>query len=176
MRVNSFLNNDFFDFASQTLKNENIQKVYQKKNLTQLPVNKNVGYVQVDFLDTKTELKEQVYYESVLNIINDLSSKIHKSAICVLVRTNKEGVLLSNYLNERGIEVVSNETQLLSNSLVVLYLVSHLAFLNEPKDKEKLFELLKKHTLLFQLEDAHDFIDRAIKEGRSITKLYREFF
>ena len=169
-------NNDFFDFASQTLKNENIQKVYQKKNLTQLPVNKNVGYVQVDFLDTKTEIKEQVYYESVLNIVNDLSSKINKSAICVLVRTNKEGILLSNYLNERGIEVVSNETQLLSNSLVVLYLVSHLAFLNEPKDKEKLFELLKNHTLLFQLEDAHDFIDWAIKEGRSITKLYREFF
>ena len=52
--------------------------------------------------------------------------------ICVLVRTNNQGIEISDYLNSENIEIISSETLLMSKSEEVKFIVEVLKFCTNP--------------------------------------------
>lgn len=129
-------NNDFFLFSSDFLSN-NCRRVYAEKNLElgkevtikQFHHHTDPGYVQVELFDP-AECDDEMMMSHVKTCIEDALDKgFSKSDITVLVRKNKTGTQIAEYLNEQGIDVVSAESILLKTSDKVQLLVSALDYL-----------------------------------------------
>ena len=152
-------NNSFFEFISKScfssLKYGELYKSSKQKN-----INDSGGYVQLEFLDLeKEEDKNDRYCEATLKTIEACEAvNYNKSDICVLVRKNKEGIAVSNYLMERDINVVSADTLLLTNSTEVVFIVNLLTLLIQPKNQLLKADILYFIADKFQLPDKHGFI------------------
>lgn len=153
-------NNAFFTHVSQYLTNDAYNDLYVVGNQQQLNA-RTGGYVQLDFVegaDPSKEAREMAKQEKVLALIMDLDSSFKKSDVCILVRRNKEGVAIANYLSENGIEIISSETLLLQNSSKVKFLVDLLRFIQNPLNENAKFEVLSYlYDALKVSEPAHDF-------------------
>lgn len=179
-------NNKFFTHAANILDNETYKDLYkvgnqQKKNKRQ------GGYVQIEMLPMPTpeKNKDTLYQEKVVALIKSLKQddKISLSDICILVRKNKEGVLISEALAENNIPLISSETLLIKNSKEVNALLDCLRLLLFPADKEarvklcyylydNLFINEHKHNFLSKLmqhEKLHDFLKTLTTYGIEIN-------
>ncbi|MCK9628949.1 MAG: UvrD-helicase domain-containing protein [Bacteroidales bacterium] len=93
------------------------------------------GHVKVKFVDNEDKKwKENVLEELPSQITSLLESGFFFSDIAILVRVNKEGVMVVNKLIECGFPVVSNESLLVSSSSGVRKIVSLLRYVNNPED------------------------------------------
>lgn len=128
-------NNSFFDFGSQYLSSD-CRKVYADVNpkygkevsITQQSTIDEEGYVQVELFDPSDS--DEAMLHRIKELIEDLTGKgFKRNDITVLVRKNKTGSLIANYLNENGIEVVSAESILLKTSDKVQLIISTLDYL-----------------------------------------------
>ena len=129
-------NNDFFCFSANYLSSD-CRKVYTEKNeqfdkevtIEQRHRYQEPGYVEVELFDQDDD-SDELMLNRIQELINDsLSKGFSKSDITILVRKNKTGSLIANYLNEKGIDVVSAESILLKTSNKVLLIVSALDYL-----------------------------------------------
>jgi ATP-dependent exoDNAse (exonuclease V) beta subunit len=166
-------NNQFFSHISQYLSNEQYRDLYQFGSEQKL--NSNIGgYVQFDFVDKyemTSEEKEIAYPHQVYEIISELDPAFKKSEVCVLVRGNKEGVAIANYLAEKEIKIISSETLLLQNSSKVKFIIELLSYINNPLDLNA-----KLNALLF----LYEFFDLKISKHLFFSELIpleiNEFF
>lgn len=136
-------NNSFFKHCASYLQNELYQELFLNKSFQKENAKKG-GYVQVSFLEKQEDKEENdlKYAKKVAAILENLEDGFLFSDVCILVRRKKDGIVIANYLSERGIEIVSSETLLLQNSLKVIFMIDVLKYVANPKDDDALFEML----------------------------------
>lgn len=136
-------NNSFFTVSAPVLAQEDYRNLFlngshQKTN------NKPGGYIQLSFLDADLEDKDQAYCEETLKSIQFIISENHSYAdICVLVRDNKKGMLLADFLAQHQIPIISSDALLLSKNEKVIFLISILRIFENPADREAAYHILR---------------------------------
>lgn len=129
-------NNAFFEWAYRGL-SEPLQMVYKAENKTfgkqvsiyQEPKKQEKGLVQVELY--RPENKPDYCFERIEALVRELTeTKGYRfDDITVLVRKSDYGSDIANYLNDKGIPVISQESILLKSSNKVQLLVNTLSFL-----------------------------------------------
>lgn len=154
-------NNAFFTHTAKYFKEPNYQDLYLEQ-CQQRTNDRKGGYVEIAFApEALGNLEETAlfYCNKVLETINNILDRgFSFKDICILVRKNKEGVLLANHLAEHSIPIVSSEALLLANNTEVQFLISLLRFLDNPSENGYQFDVLEylfkeehnKHDLLVQ--------------------------
>ena len=129
-------NNSFFKQASAKLRNPDYQNLFTE-GANQETNDKPGGTVTFSFVEGNTlEEREPNYLEAVHKQIIDCESREYKrNEICVLVRTRNQGVLVTEYLAQQKIDVISVETLLLSQSIKVNVLLSWIRLRSNPTDE-----------------------------------------
>lgn len=136
-------NNDFFSHVSGHLGSELYRNLFRKGN-RQKSGSQAEGLVSLEFLPAGTEEEETAYLERCLELIGELETAGYShDAICILTRTRREGVLVSDYLMKAGVPVVSSETLLLKNHPAVRFLIALLRHLNLPDDLNHQYGILE---------------------------------
>ena len=129
-------NNAFFEWAYHGL-SEPLQMVYKAENkafgkqvsIYQEPKKQEKGLVQVELY--RPENKPDYCFERIEALVRELTeTKGYRfDDITVLVRKSDYGSDIANYLNDKGIPVISQESILLKSSNKVQLLVNTLSFL-----------------------------------------------
>ena len=126
-------NNGYFRAAAGYLdrrfgKGDVISRIYS--DVAQITHHKDKrGMVEVKFCD------KELQYAAVLDAVNAAVEKGYRPGdITVLVRLNKEGGEIAQYLIDNGVPVVSDDSLKVSSSLTVRRLVSLLAGIENPED------------------------------------------
>ena len=122
-------NNSFFNhIGERVLTSDNHKSIYT--NCIQETNNNIGGYVGLNILNPTDLLsKEESYNLKIKQIIEDsLKSDYSLKDICILVRTNSQGIEISDYLNSEDIEIISSETLLLNRSAEVKFIIEVLKF------------------------------------------------
>lgn len=151
-------NNSFFKGLSETaLAHPVYVKLYQ--NSYQKSHSDNDGYVEISFIDPATdEDGNEMYVQQTYAKIQDCIDRKHRlSDICVLVRKNKEAVMVSEYLNLQGIPVVSSESLLLKNSPEVCFVINFITQITNPDNYEAKIEVLEYLANTLKMGDPHPF-------------------
>ena len=138
-------NNSFFEFCAAYLP-EDVRKVYVDQNeykqvsIKQQCQHQEDGYVEVDLMDDDDN---ENMLSRIKDIIEDLTDKgFRKSDITILVRTNKNGVLIADYLNENGIDIYSAESILIKTSNKVQLIINTLDYLIHSDNTSKVAAVL----------------------------------
>lgn len=135
-------NNSIFRTLSNKL-NDKFKSIYETLEQGFNPENSG-GYVQVEFLDAEKEEMREQNLERTYTIIQDLlQQNFQLRDIAILVRKNTDGSDIANYLSNKGIEVISSDSMLLSNSAEVNFIYSLLRYLNNTSDQIIQAELLE---------------------------------
>ncbi len=135
-------NNAIFRTLSNKL-NEKFKSIYETLEQGFNPENTG-GFVQVEFLDAeKEEMREQNLERTYLIIQDLLIQNFQLRDVAILVRKNTDGSEIANYLSNKGIEVISSDSLLLSNSAEVNFIYSLLRYLNNTSDQIIQAELLE---------------------------------
>jgi len=151
-------NNGFFKFLSdEVFTNHDYKTLFEKahQNITK----EQDGFVSLSFLDIdKDDDRDEVFPEAVLNTIKtSLENGFPLADICVLVRKKKEGVAIADYLSQHEIPIISSETLLINNAPEVVFINNMLALLIQPENNDTKIKVLNYLTILFNIEDKHDF-------------------
>lgn len=127
--------NDFFKFTSNAFSNDSYSEMYVDGN-NQKTNNKVGGYVEIDFFEKNDidDFNDQNNSRTELIIRDLLHEGYALKDICILTRNNREGVSVSNYLIENGIEVVSKESLLIKNNSQVDFCIQSLKLMNYSDD------------------------------------------
>jgi ATP-dependent exoDNAse (exonuclease V) beta subunit len=156
-------NNAFFDhIADFAFSNPKHQHIY--KNAYQEYVFEKDGYVELTFLNTEDEDKNELHCEAVLNTIEKaLQNGFELNDICIIVRRKKEGVAIAEYLSSKKYSILSSETLMLKNAPEVNFIVNILTLAIQPKNDEikiAVLSYLAEHQL--EIKDKHAFFNRLI--------------
>ncbi len=153
-------NNDFFSFVSSRLGNTDFQQLYIEGN-KQLKNTKTGGYVALTFLPEDKETDTHPHCEQTLHTVNEIIKKGYAyDTICVVVRSNKHGVAVADFLAQQGVPIVSSEALLLKNNTEVQFLIALLQLIAEPNQKENSFKVLEYLAPNASID--HDFIFKNI--------------
>src|ERR1035437_279695 len=111
------------------------------------PCKNDGGFVRLEFIQNSNEKKwQEVVIERLPHIIESIQDKGYKASdIGIIVRDGKEGGLVLNTLidynnkypgnrNVYNFNAVSNDSLLLSNSPVIIFIVSVISVVNDPQD------------------------------------------
>lgn len=135
-------NNSIFRTLSGKL-NDKFKSIYDTLEQGFNPENKG-GFVQVEFLvGEKEEVREQNLERTYVIIQDLLAQNFQLKDIAILIRKNTDGSEVANYLSGKGVEVISSDSLLLSNSAEVNFLYSLLRYLNNAHDQIIHAELLE---------------------------------
>ncbi len=154
-------NNDFFTSTSTKFNSHEYQNLFETGN-NQISNAEKGGLVQLSFIEENDDLNlDERYGAATLQTINEvIANHYDYKDICILVRGNKEGVALANYLVQEKIPIISSESLLLQSSSKILFLINLLRYQNQPDD-EVSFELLS--FLSINKEHRHQFIAAHLK-------------
>jgi len=160
--------NDFFKFTSNAFSNESYSEMYVDGN-NQKTNNKVGGYVEIDFFekDDINDFNEQNDSRTEIIIRDLLHEGYSLKDICILTRNNKEGVSVSNYLIENGIEVVSKESLLIKNNKQVDFCIQSLKLINYSDDFDarlKVIEyLIANNAIIVEEDERHNLYSEFVK-------------
>lgn len=136
-----FFNNKFFQRVSESYKEKNILLEQIYSDISQKPVRMTGGFVSLQFIDSDNENGDDadtLVCRDVKSIIDACVERNYDYGdIAILVRENKKGRIVAEYLLEAGIQVVSPDSVILSRVPLIRFLVDTLAYLNNPADKIK---------------------------------------
>ena len=162
-------NNEFFTSTSPILNNEIYRTLFEDGNQQKHNAKKG-GLVQLTFLEPEDHQNLEIAYcEEVLKTIEIVIEKnyTHKD-ICILVRGNKEGVLLADYLTQYQIPIISSESLLLKSNPKICFLIHLLKLQDQPNDRDLAYEILS--FLSIEMENRHLFISKHLKNPSAILK------
>ncbi|WP_104735187.1 UvrD-helicase domain-containing protein [Hanstruepera ponticola] len=167
-------NNSFFNYLSETLFNKNSHKMLYKSSRQDIE-NSNNGFVELNFLDFENDDdKAHVYSQKVYETILDcMDQGFSMNDICVLVRKKKEGIAIAEFLSASGINIMSSETLLLSNSVQVRFINNILKLLIEPQNLEVKAHVLIELTAIFNIENKHNYLKTHI--DLNLNQLFKSF-
>ena len=167
-------NNDFFQLLSNEFENKDYKDLYATKSRQNIN-DKKGGYVNISFLpeiDTveqqdEDELnKSDLYVRATLKTILQVRQKGFKySDIAILIRHNKNGTAIANFLIEQGIPILSSETLLIKNATEVRFIIHLLKYLKNSSDLEAKAHFL--HYIANKIQDklpVHDFIAQGMSQ------------
>jgi len=111
------------------------EKIYDDTVKQEIVHNDKKGYVRIEFLKNDEEQNSE---EKVCERVNDelkniLAEGIPAEDVLILIRDNKKGRMMAEYLGEKGIEVVSQDSMFLDNSPAVKVLVNLLKYVSDRK-------------------------------------------
>lgn len=138
-------NNRFFGAARDILHtNEMVRRIYTDFEQEIRPGHEGGGLVQMALLEgkNKTEFQEAALEKAEELIHSLIAQGYNFRDIAILVRNNSEGSTIAQFLNERGIRVISSESILLGRAPVVNFMVSLFKFLVNPRDRISQVEVL----------------------------------
>lgn len=127
-------NNSIFRVLGDAL-NLKYQSIY--KDLEQGFKSENTGgLVQIEFVQGEKEDFRTLNKEKTLETIKQLLLDNYKlKDIAILVRKNTDGSDIANFLTQNGIEVISSDSLLLSNSSEISFIHSLLKFIANTSDQ-----------------------------------------
>ena len=112
------------------------------------------------------------YCDEVLNTIKSVLDKNYRlQDISILVRDNKHGIVLADFLTQHNIPVISPDSLLVSSSREVRFLISLLLFCSQPEDIGTSYKVLS--FLADKEENKHHFINKYLA---SLDKLLKESY
>ncbi|NNK61526.1 MAG: UvrD-helicase domain-containing protein [Flavobacteriaceae bacterium] len=174
-QIVDFNNTLFKHLSSFVFSDDNYKDLYV--NSWQNNEKKNDGFVNLKFLSNSDEDdKNEVYPKQVLETINlCLENGFKEQDIAIIVRTHKEGIAITDYLNANSdVRIISSETLLLSRSEEVQFIVNLLQLITQPDNKALKFDignyLLSSH---ITVEDNHEFLSGIIDLG--LFKFFNSF-
>ncbi|WP_010179043.1 UvrD-helicase domain-containing protein [Aquimarina agarilytica] len=156
-------NNSFFSYLSQFFSFEGYKELFIKGN-NQKANSRQGGFVQFDFIEAlNTDEKNELYPNKVLENIQKITSQgFSLKDICILVRKNKEGVVIADYLNQHKIPVISQEVLLVKNANEVILLINLAYFSLHQNDKKKKLEFLKALAMQLEINEVNSFLQTYI--------------
>lgn len=160
-------NNHFYTEIANYLGNEEFKDIY-KTGSKQEPNHKKGGYVEYMLLKSPEKGNGISYKEVALEafykqLTAALENGFSYKEIAVLVKSKSEGSLIAEYLSSKGIQVLSEESLLLDNSLEVRLLVDFMWFLTDMDNP------VFKANFIIRLEQF------GLIESENITELIKEF-
>jgi ATP-dependent exoDNAse (exonuclease V) beta subunit len=171
-------NNSFFSHLSSfAFRKEPHAALYRQS--PQKGTKNEEGYVSLNFLNLIVgDDRDELFPEKVFEIISKCLDKgFRLKDLCILVRKKKEGIAIADYLNNKGIDIVSSETLLVTRSPQVRFVIDLLAYIVEPNNKilkSKVLTYLRENAL--DISDGHafyrDFIDVEIDSFFSSLKAF----
>lgn len=170
-------NNGFFKHIAQHLNLETHRDLYE--NAAQNCVHKKAGYVNISFVKAKNKSeKEQIYPEKTWEIIRNLEANGYaKKDICILVRKQAHGIAIANFLNEKGVPIISSETLLIAKSEKVGFIVNLLSSIKNPENKElKVAVLYFLWNFTARAKEQHVFISEGLQFSGADFFHYLETF
>ncbi|MGB0806889.1 MAG: UvrD-helicase domain-containing protein [Salibacteraceae bacterium] len=130
----------------------------------------DLGLVKFNFFSGKVdEAAVEVFAEIASTISSVKREGYNLRDIAILTKTKKDTPALVEYLNGNGIDVISSESLLVSNSKAVKLVVSVLKFINYPGEQFYSADLLIKLNQVFSKASFHEVI--ANPESLSNEKL-----
>jgi ATP-dependent exoDNAse (exonuclease V) beta subunit len=178
-------NNEFFQLLSNEFQNEDYKDLYQNHS-HQKSNTKTGGFVNISFIPETEESDDEVeelnktdlYVRATLKTILEVRQKGFKySDIAVLIRHNKNGTAIANYLIEQGIPILSSESLLIKNATEVRFIIHFLRYLKNNKDSESksyfLEYLARNNKEKFPI---HDFIASGMKKDEKDFEKWLENF
>ena len=169
-------NNTFFEYAYRNLSPES-QKVYVAEkpgtdegvNIFQKKAKSDEGLVQVELYDTENQ--PDYCFERVETIIRELTEKqgYQYSDITLLTRKSDYGSDMANYLNGKGIPVISQVSILLKSSDKVQLMVCALRYLMDDSNETNVANLLY-YWKLIQISDFDGDITSVFDQVKAVVK------
>jgi ATP-dependent exoDNAse (exonuclease V) beta subunit len=153
-------NNNFFQMLSDEFSNEDYIDLY-KNHSFQKSNSKQGGHVSISFISEDEELPtEDLFLLATYQKIEALKAeKFKNNDIVILTRKTSQGSLIANFLNEKGLPVLSSESLLLASSSEVKCIIFVLKYLNNNSDTDAkvnfLYYIAKFHQTQLPI---HDFI------------------
>ena len=167
-------NNNFFSYIKNKIQLKEAQDTFS--SFIQNHTKKNSGHVSISFLENN--LKDDNYKKAtlikVLEIISERNKQnISLNQIAILLRSNDECSLVSDFLLENNINVTSEDMLSIENSVEISFLINLLKTKNEVKNTRIKFEILK--FLSFKEDECinHDYINKNIT--RDIYSIFDNF-
>ncbi|MCP4976482.1 MAG: UvrD-helicase domain-containing protein [Maribacter sp.] len=162
-------NNDFFTITSPLLNNELYNDLFEKGNQQRFNA-KEGGLVQLTFLESVEDQDLNLLYaEEVLHTILAVLEEGHSyNDIAILVRDNKHGVILADFLSEKDVPVISPDSLLIANNKKVQFLIDLLHYSNHKDDLEASYNLL--YFLSGDHENKHAFLSSHLKDLENFLK------
>lgn len=136
-------NNDFFKWLSAKFEHADYKDLYANHSHQQHNP-KTGGYVNITFLPNEADAdpeealeKSEQYAAATLDTIRKVQNHgFEYRDIVILVRHNKDGVAIANYLTAQKIPLQSSETLLIKNATEVRMIVHLLKYLKNSADLE----------------------------------------
>ena len=167
-------NNNFFSYIKNKIQLKEAQDTFS--SFIQNHTKKNSGHVSISFLENN--LKDDNYKKAtlikVLEIISERNKQnISLNQIAILLRSNDECSLVSDFLLENNINVTSEDMLSIENSVEISFLINLLKIKNEEKNTRIKFEILK--FLSFKEDECinHDYINKNIT--KDIDSIFDNF-
>lgn len=135
-------NNEFFGYISKHLGYVPYRQLYAEGS-AQEAGKTGAGLVTLRFIDPQDTGRDEMYCDSVLGCIREaLQAGFAPGDICILTRKRKEGVAVSAFLLEHGLQVLSSETLLLASHPMVAFLLALMQYCQTPADRNAAYEVL----------------------------------
>jgi ATP-dependent exoDNAse (exonuclease V) beta subunit len=126
-------NNLLFDYLANTILHEELKKIYNKQEQLHKP--EENGYVSIDFpelIEDDTDLTNTNYI--LKHIRKAIDDGYNYNDICIIIRQNRHGNTIANFLIEQEIPVISGDSLLLNNAVEVTVILSFLKYISNQKD------------------------------------------
>ncbi|MES2763396.1 MAG: UvrD-helicase domain-containing protein [Bacteroidota bacterium] len=127
-------NNVLFDYLAGTVLNEDLKKIYDQQK--QIHKTTDLGYVSVDLpAPLDDEDTDDTNTRFILNYIQKaIDDGYSYQDICIIIRQNRHGNTVANFLIENNIPVVSADSLLLNHAKEVSVILSFLKYISNQKD------------------------------------------
>ena len=166
-------NNQFFKSISSFLTEPAYHQLFSEETEQETHL-KDGGYVQIEFLDKKSDAIDQLYLDRTISIIEEVQRAGHTlNDICILTRKKDQGVLLSEGLAKKGIAVTSPDTLLLENNPEVNFLIDLLKQSQYPDDLNHSFQLFSY--LIPKDMHFHQELSKAISDPYGWLEVHWQF-
>ncbi|MES2513312.1 MAG: UvrD-helicase domain-containing protein [Bacteroidota bacterium] len=127
-------NNLLFDYLSETVLNNELKKIYHQQK--QIHKTTDFGYVSIDLpAVTEDEDTDDTNTRFILNYIQKaIDDGYSYSDLCIIIRQNRHGNTVANFLIEHNIPVVSADSLLLNHAKEITVILSFLKYISNQKD------------------------------------------
>lgn len=126
-------NNSLFDFLAHQFLHDEFKNIYHHQ--AQKYHEDTGGYITIEFPEILKDEKDSINFQHTLKHINQsIENGYQYQDICIIVRNNRAGNAIANFLIQQHIPVISSESLLLKNAIEINLMISFLKFLSNEKD------------------------------------------
>ncbi|WP_103069177.1 UvrD-helicase domain-containing protein [Aquimarina sediminis] len=156
-------NNSLFTFLSGDFSDEKHRELYLSGNKQEVN-SKKEGYVNVSFIKAKNVAEEnELYPEKVYERVTELNEKGYRlNEICIIVRKQREGAAIADFLTQKGLSIISSETLLINNAPQVVFIIDLLTWSIQSDHLQSKTDVLHFLTGQFLIQERHAFLQKMI--------------